>query len=240
MPEIALESPAVAGRLCASPLAYDLEPKCIPRLFRGLQPIRCCAWRCEVAINDDLLRRAPSFVLRCAADLAYTWLYGPGPCLQSVTGGSGGRHPGKPAYGPGRHHLHTAAPSSSVRFRSLERTPALALNPCPAAHACMPPSHPLLCVVLHASPTLAALLRELTGCSLIHCRRLRHSSRARVDGARRVERSTSTARTHAGLHALACRSGCARRQRPIHGATGLSVSARVRCGHQRWLAARPA
>ena len=121
-----------------------------------------------------------------------TWLYGPGPCLQSVTGGSGGRHPGKPAYGPGRHHLHTAAPSSSVRFRSLERTPALALNPCPAAHACMPPSHPLPCVVLHASPTLAALLRELTGCSLIHCRRLRHSSRARVDGARRVERSTST------------------------------------------------
>ena len=74
---------------------------------------------------------------------------------------------------------------------SLEHTPALSLNQCPAAHTCLPPSHPLPCAILHASPTLRAVLRELTCCSLIHRRRLHHSSRERVDVARRIiERST--------------------------------------------------
>ena len=60
-----------------------------------------------------------------------------------------------------------------------------------AAHvlASLAPS-PLPCAILYASPTLRALLRELTCCSLIHRRRLHHSLRERVDVARRIERST--------------------------------------------------
>ena len=85
----------------------------------------------------------------------------------------------------GRSELVGALPERRTNARPLTE------STCPAAHvlASLAPS-PLPCAILYASPTLRALLRELTCCSLIHRRRLHHSLRERVDVARRIERST--------------------------------------------------
>ena len=89
----------------------------------------------------------------------------------------------------GRSELVGALPERRTHARPLTE------STCPAAHvlASLAPS-PLPCAILYASPTLRALLRELTCCSLIHRRRLHHSLRERVSTSRDA---SSARRAHA-------------------------------------------
>ena len=57
-PEMAPREPAVAGRPCAPPLAYDLHPAGKPPVLRVLHPEQCRACRCDVGSRVGSPRRA--------------------------------------------------------------------------------------------------------------------------------------------------------------------------------------
>jgi len=127
--------PAVAGRPCAPPLAYDLHPAGKPPVLRALHPEQCRACRCDVGSLVGSPRRATSLDA-LGAHRSHT--VGPvhgctcPPVYLEATGfetswvwPSGLEKTAKIA----------ASPSSEVRLWSLELPPAQVLKSCPVTHA---------------------------------------------------------------------------------------------------------
>ena len=100
-----IQEPAVVGRPCAPPLAYDLEPTGKSPVLRALHPERCRACRCDVGTRVCSPRRATGLDA-LGAHRSHTM--GPVPrlymCLSSsLSGGNGVQYLVGLAFGPRRH-----------------------------------------------------------------------------------------------------------------------------------------